>query len=116
MDFVAILDKEQDWIQVIGVPKGSTWFAEGWIKNDKVIVDEIDVSFAVLTNRALNQEKEEKRNAELQDLLNNTDFQNAAFYNDLQNIIFEIAEEVKEEDVVVTSAEDEADTTATEIF
>lgn len=105
MDFVAILESSDDWIKIKGVPSGSTWFAEGWIKNDKVTTTEVDVSFAVLANRAMSIENEEEKKAEMKDLLNNADFNSSIFYNDLAEM--SAAQEIEEE-IIMTSIESDS--------
>ena len=82
MDFVAVKEINGDWIQVVGVPQGKTWYTEGWIKADKITEDPVDISFAVLANRAAQEKDEQKKSEEINMLLSNTDFQNSRFYAD----------------------------------
>jgi hypothetical protein len=82
MDFVAVKEENEKWIQVVGIPQGASWFAEGWILKDKISTDAVDISFAVLAKRAQEEKEEASREAQLSQLLENPDFRGSKFYSD----------------------------------
>ena len=87
MDIVAVVSEQDDWLEVKGKPKGSTWFQTKWIKNDKLTYDKTDLAVAVFALRAFDQKDQEKQKEELNSILENPDFESSMFISEIYNML-----------------------------
>ena len=84
MQFVVSTEEQGDWIKIKGKQKSDKWFKEGWVKLDRLAGDEIDVTVAVLAERALLKDTEDKRLEALKEITGNPDFSNSIFISDVR--------------------------------
>lgn len=80
MDFVAIRESLEGWVEVIGKRKDDSWFSSGWIKGENVTTQPTDVAFSVFYTKAMMIEDPEKQREEISKLLKNTDLASSTFY------------------------------------
>ncbi|MFC2089844.1 SH3 domain-containing protein [Bacteroidota bacterium] len=103
MDFMVIISKNGDWLEVIGEERNKS----GWINDRFVSTDEVDVSFAILANKALASEDPKERSENILGLLENIELENAFFRPDFYKFIdpFEVDNvvEVKTADELLNS-------------
>lgn len=52
MDMLAVLESNGDWLKVTGIPRGDTWFSEGWIKDASLYRNEETTRTAVYVKKA----------------------------------------------------------------
>ena len=87
MDIVAVKSTSNNMVEVIGKPKGKTWFSEGWLNENNISYSKTDVAVAVLTSRAINKETEEEKTKALKSILDNPDFATSIFLERVNNEI-----------------------------
>ncbi len=99
MQFVVILEEQGEWVKIKGKKRTDGWFKDGWIKMDKLVGNEIDVTVAILTERALLKENNEKKLEALMEITSNTDFSSSIFINQVQSLVeeYNTPEEPEEE-------------------
>lgn len=90
MQFVVITDEKEGWKQVKAKKVGDSWFSTGWVKANNISEKEIDVSVAVLENRAASISDPEKKLEALNEIVNNSDLANSIFIEDIQQLISEL--------------------------
>jgi hypothetical protein len=84
MQFVVITEEQDEWAKIKGKKKTDGWFKEGWVKMDKLIGTEVDVTVSILAERALLIEDNEKRIEALNEILGNSDFNASIFIDDIR--------------------------------
>ncbi len=108
MQFVVITDEKDGWRKVRAKKADDSWFSSGWVKDNKLTETGIDVSVAVLENRAATITDEEKKIEALNEIVNNPDFGNSIFIEDINQMILDI-NAPKEEGAAVDVLEDYGD-------
>ncbi|MCF6241764.1 MAG: hypothetical protein L3J74_10520 [Bacteroidales bacterium] len=96
MQFVVITDEKEGWKKVKAKKVDDSWFSTGWVRDNNITETDIDVSVAVLENRAAAISDSEKKLEALNEIANNPDFGNSIFMEDIQQMILELGA-VKEE-------------------
>ena len=91
MQFVVVTEEQGEWAKVKGKKLSDGWFKEGWIKTDKLLDNDIDVTVAILAQRAMLKDTDEKKVEALQEIVDNSDFSSSIFVSDVQNLINNIA-------------------------
>jgi hypothetical protein len=86
MDIVAVSATEGDFIQVTGKRRDGKWVESGWIKSTNVTYSDVDIAVAKFGRKALAITDEAKQKEAIQEILNNTDFSNSIFIQDLNSI------------------------------
>jgi hypothetical protein len=89
MQFVVVTEEQGEWAKIKGKKKTDTWFKEGWIKLDRLAENEIDVTVAILTERALLKETDDKKLEALKEITDNADFSSSIFIADVRSMIEE---------------------------
>lgn len=84
MDVLALMDTNDDWVEVKGKSQGEKWFWSGWIKRIDLTDDEVDVAVAVYGQKALQIKDEGKRIEAIQDIVENESFTSSMFIEGLQ--------------------------------
>lgn len=92
MEIAAIVEEWDNWIKVVGEKKEK----EGWIKKDYVTSNAIDLAFALLAKRKLEEQNPELKIKILEDLLENNPYPNSMFISELRKRI-EIEKELLRE-------------------
>ncbi len=101
MQFVVITENQGEWAKIKGKKKTDTWFKDGWIKTEKLIDSEVDISVAILVERALLKEDSEQKMEALQEILDNPDLSASIFIEDVQALTAEPANEVPFEEEAI---------------
>lgn len=81
MDIVAVIEEWDNWIKVVNEKKENT----GWIKREFVTYDSIDLAFALLAKRTLEEEDAEQRIENLEELLDNNPYPKTVFVPEIRN-------------------------------
>ncbi len=103
MQYVVVLEEQEEWVKIKGVKKEIGWYREGWIKKDHLTADEIDVTVAVLAYRAMSKKEDAKKLEALNEILENTDLSSSQFFSNVRSLVDELTmpeEEVMEEEAV----------------
>lgn len=87
MDIVAVLKSEGDFIEITGKRKDGKWIETGWIKSSNVTYSDIDIAVAKFGGKALRIEDEAKKREAVKEILDNSDFSNSIFINDLYEAV-----------------------------
>ncbi len=80
MEIVAVIEEWDNWIKVVNEKKERV----GWIKKDFITYNTIDLAFALIAKRKLEEEDPEKRIENLEDLLKNNPYPNSIFIPELK--------------------------------
>lgn len=92
MDIIALTEmKEYDgWVRVRGIPKGESWFKEGWLQNrDNLTRYNLDITVASMAKTALKEKNDEKRVEKLRTIFENGDLQNSNFISEIAGLLGE---------------------------
>jgi len=92
MDIVAVVEVWDNWIKVVNEKKEHT----GWIKKDFITYDSIDLAFALLAKRYLEEEDPEQRIENLEGLLENNPYPQTIFLPEIRNRLDEEMELLRE--------------------
>jgi hypothetical protein len=80
MEIGAVIEEWDNWIKVVNEKKERV----GWIKKDFISYNTIDLAFALLAKRKLEEDDPEKRIENLEDLLANNPYPNSIFVPELK--------------------------------
>ena len=83
MEIVAVIEEWDNWIKVVNEKKVKV----GWIKKEFITENTIDLAFALLAKRKLEEEDAEQRIRNLEDLLENNPYPNSIFVSELGEIL-----------------------------
>ncbi len=100
MQYVVVLEEQEDWVKVKGLKKEVGWYREGWVKKDHLTADEIDVTVAVLAYRAMGKKENKDKLEALNEILENTDLSSSQFFSEIRSLVDELSmpsEEAEEE-------------------
>lgn len=92
MEIVAVVEEWDDWIKVVNEKKEET----GWIKKENISYTTIDLAFALLVKRTLEEQDPEQKINQLEDLLENNPYPNSIFITELRNRVEEEKELLRE--------------------
>jgi hypothetical protein len=92
MEIVAVIEEWDNWIKVVNEKKEKV----GWIKKEYITGNNIDLAFALLAKRKLEEEDAEQRIRNLEDLLENNPYPNSIFVSEL-GIILDLEKETLRE-------------------
>lgn len=81
MEIIAVVEEWDDWIKVVGEKKDKT----GWIRKESISYESIDLAFALLSKRTLEEEDPEARVEKLEALLENNPYPNTIFMEELRS-------------------------------
>ena len=81
MEIIAVVEERDDWIKVVNEKKEKT----GWIKKEFITYTTIDVAFALLVKRALEEQDAEEKINKLEELMENNPYPNTIFTTELRN-------------------------------
>jgi hypothetical protein len=87
MDMVAVLKKENDWLEVIGEKREHN----GWIQSDIVSFKEEDIAAALLARKALAEGDDKEKRAKIKSLLKNPAFAYSIFSSELKRKLHELS-------------------------
>jgi len=99
MQFVVALEEQDDWVKIKGKKRTDGWFKEGWVKKDRLTDNEIDITVAILAERAMSKENDEKKLEALNDILENPDLSSSTFSGDVRALVDKFAMPNDEEPV-----------------
>ena len=83
MEIVAVIEEWDNWIMVVNEKKEKV----GWIKKEYITDNTIDLAFALLAKRKLEEEDAEQKIRNLEDLLENNPYPNSIFVSELGKIL-----------------------------
>jgi len=87
MQFIVSIEGQGEWVKVKGKKRTDKWFKEGWIKLDRLSETEADVTVAILVERALSKETNDKKLEALNEITTNSDLSSSSFISDVQSLI-----------------------------
>lgn len=102
MEITAITEEWDNWIKVVGEKKEK----EGWIKKEYITNNAIDLAFALLAKRKLEEQNPEQKIKNLEDLLENNPYPNSIFIAELRKRL-EIEKELLRDSVENRDWEDQ---------
>ena len=109
MQFVVVLEEQDDWVKIKGKRRLDGWFKEGWVKKDRLTNNEIDITVAVLAERAMSKEGKEKKLEALNDILENPDLSSSIFAGDVRALVEKLTSPSEDEPVEEEVSEDYGD-------
>jgi hypothetical protein len=92
MDIVAVVEEWDDWVKVVNEKKAHV----GWVKKNVVSYDPIDLAFALVAKRKLEEEDPEERIEKLEELLANNPYPNTSFLPEVRKRLEEERELLRE--------------------
>jgi len=81
MEIIAVIEEWDDWIKVVNEKKEKT----GWIRKESIAYTTIDLAFALLVKRTLQETDPDQKISKLEDLLDNNPYPNTVFISELKN-------------------------------
>lgn len=81
MEIVAVVEEWDSWIKVVGEKKEKN----GWIKKDYISNKKVDLAFALLAKRKLEEQNPEQKIENLENLLENNPYPNSIFITEIRN-------------------------------
>jgi hypothetical protein len=87
MDIVAVKSEQGEFIEVAGKRKNGKWIETGWIKASNVTYNDIDIATAKYGSKAIAIEDKQKREAAINEIINNSDLSSSVFIKILSNNI-----------------------------
>ena len=93
MQYVVVLTDQDEWLEIKTKINGESWFSEGWVKASKLSKREIDVTVAILAKRALAIKSAEKKKEALNEILDNSDFNESVFIQGLEEYLMDMEKE-----------------------
>ena len=99
MQFVVVVETQDDWVKVRGKKRANQYLTTGWVKSNHLTGDKIDITVAILTERALSKGDNEKKLEALNEILENTDFSSSIFSGDVRSLVDELSTPAVEEAV-----------------
>jgi len=92
MEIIAVVEEWDDWIKVVSEKKEET----GWIKKESITYNTIDLAFALLVKRNLEDEDPEQKISRLEDLMENNPYPNTIFIEVLMERVDHEKERLRE--------------------
>lgn len=80
MEIVAVTEEWDDWIRIVNEKKANV----GWIRKEYITYNTVDLAFALLAKRRLDEEDPEQRIRNIEDLLENNPYSNTVFIPELR--------------------------------
>ena len=87
MDIVAVKSEQGEFVEVAGKRKAGKWIETGWIKPANVSYTDVDIAVAKYGSKALEISDRQKRNAALNEIINNSDYKSSVFVNTLFHMV-----------------------------
>lgn len=87
MDIVAVKSEQGDFIEIAGKRKAGKWIETGWIKPANVSYTDVDIAVAKYGGKALEITDRQKRNAAINEIINNSDYKSSVFINTLFRMV-----------------------------
>ncbi|MDX2414123.1 MAG: hypothetical protein QNK33_02925 [Bacteroidales bacterium] len=83
MEIVAVIEEWDNWIKVVSEKKEKV----GWIKKEYINHNPVDLAFALLAKRKLEEQDPEQRIIILEDLLENNPYPNSVFITEVSKLL-----------------------------
>jgi hypothetical protein len=81
MEIVAVVEEWDSWIKIVSEKKEKI----GWIKTDYISYKEVDLAFALLAKRKLEEQNPEQKIENLENLLENNPYPNSIFITEIRD-------------------------------
>lgn len=92
MDIVALSEERDNWVKVVSEKKEKV----GWIKTEYISNNNIDLAFALLARRKLEEADQEQKVKNIEELLENNPYPNTIFISELERILDDEKEILRE--------------------
>lgn len=79
-DIVAIKEKKDDWLNVVGKRQNGRWLDEGWVNTKNVLTNGTDIAVAKFAQEALAAPDAEKKAELIKSIIENEMFQSSQLY------------------------------------
>ncbi|MBN1250769.1 MAG: hypothetical protein JXR51_08180 [Bacteroidales bacterium] len=99
MQFLVSTEFQEGWIKIKAKRKIDNWFIEGWVKSDHLTDNQIDVTVAILVQRALDFKDKAKRIDALTEIKDNADFSASVFIKDIEELLYDLMTEEAEQPI-----------------
>ncbi len=96
MDIIAVMQSQDEWIEVKGKRAEGKWVETGWIKPINISYEETDIAVAIFTNQALNEETDQAKIEALEEIIQNSDLSHSELIPEVVSILNELKEETVE--------------------
>lgn len=83
MEMIAVMNEEDDWLEVIGDQRKK----HGWIKGGGITFDEVDVTVAILANKALLEKDSKTKQEMIKEIISNPSFEYSQFLSELRRLL-----------------------------
>jgi len=80
LDIVAMGQPKNGWVEVKGIAQNDKWFTTGYVRQDNLTFERLDISFAAIYHRAGAATDQKKRDDLFGLLSTTTEFQSSRFY------------------------------------
>ncbi len=98
MQFIVVTDTQDDWMKVKGKRHQDGWFSEGWVKSSHLSSSDIDITVAILAERAISFSDKAKKLEALNEITDNADFSGSIFISSVQDMTDELKYEEEEDE------------------
>ncbi|MDA3821345.1 MAG: hypothetical protein PF450_01845 [Bacteroidales bacterium] len=92
MEIVAVVEEWDNWIKVVNEKKEKV----GWIKKEHITENTIDLAFAVLAKRKLDEQDPEQKIKNIEDMLETNPYPTSIFTTELKEVLKNENENLKE--------------------
>lgn len=92
IDVVAVLQVQDDWLEVKGRRNGSNWMETVWVRNRGLSSDEVDLAVAILVHKARAEETNAKKLEWYNRILDNNDLSGSVFADDVRQLADDLSE------------------------
>jgi len=99
MQFLVNTEEQEGWVKVKAKRKQDSWFSEGWVKTNHLSDNQVDVTVAILTQRAMSISDKDKKIEALNEIKDNADFAASIFLKDIEEVLYDLMTEEIEEPV-----------------
>jgi len=86
-DIVGIVNSKDDFFEVKGKRAEGKWMETGWVKNNNISDDRINIATAKFIKKALVETDKAKKMKALQDIVSNPDLSSSALMSEVRKII-----------------------------
>jgi hypothetical protein len=86
MDILAVKQKQDDWLQVVGRKFTENRLTSGWIKSNEITENKIDIAFAKFAQEALIKDDKAEKLAALDELLKTEELYKSVFYASVERM------------------------------
>lgn len=94
MDIVAVTDEWDDWMRIVNEKKEHS----GWIKKDHITTNPVDLAFALLAKRKLEEADQSLKVESIEQLIDDNPYPNSMFISYVQELLTRAREEYRQQE------------------